>query len=83
MTFSFDIGILITQGKSVKETLSRNFNKICVQMILWQILVNSTYSSGRLVGLDCYCNTKIIVQTCEQLTEKNSPENKDTERKMS
>lgn len=52
-------------------------------MILWQILVNSTYSSCRLVGLDCYCNTKRIVQTCEQLKEKNSPENKDTERKMS
>lgn len=29
MTFSF--GILITQGKSVKGTLSRNFNKICVR----------------------------------------------------
>lgn len=61
-------------------------------MILWQILVNSTYFSGRLVGLDCYCNTKRIVQTkrafslvqtCEQLKETNSPENKDTERKMS
>ena len=52
-------------------------------MILWQILVNSTYSSCRFVGLDCYCNTKRIVQTCEQLKEKNSPENKDTERKMS
>ena len=61
-------------------------------MILWQILVNSTYFSGRLVGLDCYCNTKRIVQTkrafslvqtCEQLKETNSPENKDTEREMS
>ena len=31
MTFSFNIGILITQGKSVKGTLSRNFNKICVR----------------------------------------------------
>ena len=29
MTFSF--GILITKGKSVKGTLSRNFNKICVR----------------------------------------------------
>lgn len=29
MTFSF--GILITQGKSVKGTLSRNFNKISVR----------------------------------------------------
>ena len=29
MTLSF--GILITQGKSVKGTLSRNFNKICVR----------------------------------------------------
>ena len=29
MTFSF--GILITQGKSVKGTLSRNFDKICVR----------------------------------------------------
>ena len=53
-------------------------------MILWQqILVNSTYSSNRLVGLDSYCNTKRIVQTCEQLTEKNSPGKKDIKRKMS
>lgn len=29
MTLSF--GILITQGKSVKGTLNRNFNKICVR----------------------------------------------------
>ena len=30
MTLSF--GILITQGKSVKGTLNRNFNKICVRL---------------------------------------------------